>query len=95
MAASKPTESKAVAPDSAAPKSAGPESAAPKSGASKAAVLMSFREQMLRQLASERDERAPNAVRSLSPKPKSDISDFGHLGCRTRVNPSSGGRGLG
>ena len=26
-----------------------------------------------------------------SPQPKSDISDFGHFKCRTRVNPSSGG----
>src|SRR5712691_4191442 len=26
------------------------------------------------------------------PQPKSDISDFGRLRCRTRVNPSSDGR---
>jgi threonylcarbamoyladenosine tRNA methylthiotransferase MtaB len=28
-------------------------------------------------------------------QPKSDLSDFGHLECRTRVNPSSGGGGSG
>ena len=33
------------------------------------------------------------ARKSTSPHPKSDVSDFGHLHCRTREHPSSAGRG--
>ena len=33
--------------------------------------------------------QSPPAIRPT--QPKSDLSDFGHQMCRTRVNPSSGG----
>ena len=40
------------------------------------------------------DNGAASAVNS-PPQPKSDLSDFGHVECRTRVDPSSGGKGSG